>query len=56
MILGPDHPITGSYPVVGVITDEDIDKVAQIRPGQYVRLHWARPRSRLPGQGVTQAW
>lgn len=56
VILGPDHPITGSYPVVGVITDEDIDKVAQIRPGQYVRLHWARPRSRLPGQGVTQAW
>ncbi|KCM61292.1 allophanate hydrolase [Mycobacterium tuberculosis BTB03-108] len=56
VILGPDHPITGSYPVVGVITDEDIDKVAQIQPGQYVRLHWARPRSRLPGQGVTQAW
>ncbi|GAB2996820.1 5-oxoprolinase/urea amidolyase family protein [Mycobacterium bourgelatii] len=45
VILGPDHPITGGYPVVGVIIDEDIDKVAQIRPGQYVRLHWARPRT-----------
>ena len=45
VILGPDHPITGGYPVVGVVTDEDIDKVAQVRPGQYVRLHWARPRS-----------
>ncbi|CAM3103315.1 allophanate hydrolase [Mycobacterium intermedium] len=44
VILGPDHPITGGYPVAGVIIDEDIDKVAQIRPGQYVRLHWARPR------------
>ena len=44
VILGPDHPITGGYPVVGVVTDEDADKVAQVRPGQYVRLHWARPR------------
>jgi biotin-dependent carboxylase-like uncharacterized protein len=45
VILGPDHPVTGSYPVVGVIADEDIDKVAQVRPGQYVRLHWSRPRA-----------
>ena len=45
VILGPDHPITGGYPVIGVVTDDDIDKVAQVRPGQYVRLHWARPRS-----------
>ena len=45
VILGPDHPVTGGYPVVGVLVDEDIDKVAQVRPGQYVQLHWARPRS-----------
>ena len=45
VILGPDHPVTGGYPVVGVVTDEDIDKVAQIRPGQTVRLHWSRPVS-----------
>lgn len=44
VILGPDHPVTGGYPVVGVVTDEDIDKTAQVRPGQRVRLHWARPR------------
>lgn len=50
VILGPDHPVTGGYPVVGVITDEDIDKVAQVRPGQYLRLHWARPRSPLKTQ------
>ena len=42
VILGPDHPVTGGYPVVGVIADEDIDKVAQVRPGQHVRLHWSR--------------
>lgn len=44
VILGPDHPITGGYPVIGVVIDDDIDKVAQVRPGQHVRLHWARPR------------
>ena len=44
LILGPDHPLTGGYPVVGVVTDDDIDRVAQIRPGQTVRLHWSRPR------------
>ncbi|EUA15011.1 allophanate hydrolase subunit 2 [Mycobacterium kansasii 732] len=45
VILGPDHPLTGGYPVVGVVIDEDIDKVAQVRPGQHVRLQWARPRT-----------
>ena len=45
VILGPDHPVTGGYPVVGVIADHDIDKVAQVRPGQHVRMHWSRPRS-----------
>lgn len=45
VILGPDHPITGGYPVIGVVIDEDVDKVAQVRAGQHVRLHWARPRS-----------
>ncbi|MGB3481172.1 MAG: 5-oxoprolinase/urea amidolyase family protein [Mycobacterium sp.] len=44
VILGPDHPVTGGYPVAGVVIDADIDKVAQIRPGQPIRLHWSRPR------------
>lgn len=44
VILGPDHPVTGGYPVVGVVSDDDIDLVAQIRPGQHIRLHWSRPR------------
>jgi biotin-dependent carboxylase-like uncharacterized protein len=49
VILGPDHPVTGGYPVIGVVIDEDIDKVAQIRPGQTVRLHWSRPRRPVNG-------
>ena len=44
VILGPDHPVTGGYPVVGVIADHDIDTLSQLRPGQQVRLHWSRPR------------
>lgn len=45
VILGPDHPVTGGYPVAGVVIDEDIDKLAQLRPGQQVRLHWVRTQS-----------
>jgi biotin-dependent carboxylase-like uncharacterized protein len=58
VILGPDHPVTGGYPVVGVVIDEDVDKIAQVRPGQTVRLHWARPRSPIgvqPG-GTVARW
>jgi len=50
VILGPDHPVTGGYPVIGVVTDRDIDKIAQIRPGQTVRLHWSRPTSPAEGR------
>lgn len=28
-----DHPITGGYPVVAVVLDADVDRVAQARPG-----------------------
>jgi len=37
-ILGPDHPVTGGYPVVAVVTDASLDRLAQLRPGQEVRL------------------
>ncbi len=55
VILGPDHPVTGGYPVVGVVIDGDIDKIAQIRPGQYLRLHWSRPRSPAAALSTTAA-
>ena len=42
VILGPDHPVTGGYPVIGVLVDRDTDKLAQLRPGQPVRLRWVR--------------
>lgn len=45
VILGADHPVTGGYPVVGVLPDADTDAIAQLRPGQPVRFRWLRPRN-----------
>jgi biotin-dependent carboxylase-like uncharacterized protein len=33
-----DHPLTGGYPVVAVVIDDDIDQAAQLRPGQRLRF------------------
>jgi biotin-dependent carboxylase-like uncharacterized protein len=33
-----DHPLTGGYPVVAVVVDDDIDRAGQLRPGQRLRL------------------
>ncbi len=38
-----DHPVTGGYPVVGVVVDADVDLAAQVRPGQPLRLSWVAP-------------
>jgi allophanate hydrolase subunit 2 len=35
-----DHPVTGGYPVVAVVVDEDVDRAAQVRPGQSLRFRW----------------
>ncbi|MBK8463726.1 MAG: biotin-dependent carboxyltransferase family protein [Nigerium sp.] len=31
-----DHPVTGGYPVVGVLREADTDQLAQARPGQRI--------------------
>ena len=41
VILGTDHPVTGGYPVIGVVIDDDVDTLAQLRPGQPVQLRWS---------------
>jgi KipI family sensor histidine kinase inhibitor len=43
-ILGPDHPVTGGYPVIAVVTDDTLDRLAQLRPGQRLRLRLATGR------------
>ena len=35
-----DHPVTGGYPVVAVVVDADVDRAAQVRPGQKLRFRW----------------
>lgn len=33
-----DHPVTGGYPVIGVVVDADLDLAAQLPPGASVRF------------------
>jgi biotin-dependent carboxylase-like uncharacterized protein len=33
-----DHPVTGGYPVVGYVHDDDVDRCAQLSPGQRIRF------------------
>ncbi|WP_188037140.1 biotin-dependent carboxyltransferase family protein [Actinotalea sp. JY-7885] len=33
-----DHPVTGGYPVVATVVDADLDRLAQLRPGQTLVL------------------
>lgn len=33
-----DHPVTGGYPVIGVVIAADVAKAAQARPGQHVHF------------------
>ncbi|PTT67233.1 carboxyltransferase domain-containing protein [Arthrobacter sp. HMWF013] len=41
-----DHPITGGYPVIGVVVDHQLDLAAQIPIGGSLRFRWA------PGYGL----
>ena len=36
-----DHPITGGYPVIGVVVDHQLDLAAQIPIGGSIRFRWA---------------
>jgi biotin-dependent carboxylase-like uncharacterized protein len=33
-----DHPVTGGYPVVGYVADDDVDRCGQLRVGQSLRF------------------
>lgn len=37
VIFLADHPTTGGYPVVALVEDDDLDRCAQLRPGDVVR-------------------
>lgn len=38
LVFLADHPVTGGYPVIGVLRRADLGLVAQLRPGQTVRF------------------
>jgi KipI family sensor histidine kinase inhibitor len=46
-----DHPITGGYPVIGVVTDEHLDRAAQVPVGGSIRFRIA---PHAPTQTTTQ--
>jgi biotin-dependent carboxylase-like uncharacterized protein len=43
VVLLRNHPTTGGYPVVAVVDDAGVDRLAQCRPGQSVRFRPAGP-------------
>src|SRR5439155_4336919 len=38
IVLGPEHPTTGGYPLVGVVASRDLDRLFAIRLGGSVRF------------------
>jgi allophanate hydrolase subunit 2 len=38
VVLLADHPVTGGYPVIGVVHPADVPRCAQVRPGEQVRF------------------
>ena len=44
VLLGPDHPTTGGYPVIAVLVDADLDRLAQVVPGQILDVREVNPR------------
>jgi len=38
IVLGPDAPVTGGYPVIAVVHRDDLSVAAQLRPGDTVRF------------------
>lgn len=42
LVFGSNHPVTGGYPVVGVVGEADCDRVAQLRPGDGLGFRWRR--------------
>lgn len=38
LVFLADHPVTGGYPVIAVVTEASCDRAAQLRPGDRVRF------------------
>jgi len=49
IVLGPDAPVTGGYPVIAVLPAAELDLLAQLRPGAELRF---TPVRSTPGFGL----
>ena len=54
LIFLADHPVTGGYPVIAVLTDRAADHAAQLRPGD-VRFDLGSERARSTTLDVTRS-
>lgn len=50
VLLLADHPVTGGYPVIAVVVDEDVDRAGQLRPGERVRFRVLPASAPPPGR------
>ena len=48
IVFQADHPVTGGYPVIAVLTPEAADRAAQARPGSKIRFTIAAGGAGLP--------
>ncbi|TFD49880.1 carboxyltransferase domain-containing protein [Cryobacterium sp. Hh7] len=48
-----DHPVTGGYPVLGVVLDADIDRAAQLAAGSRIRFISVKPAPGGPADSRT---
>lgn len=46
-----DHPLTGGYPVIGAVADDDLDLAGQLAPGVHVRFIVDPMASSAPEEG-----
>ena len=44
-----DHPVTGGYPIIAYVDDDDVDLCAQLRPGQSLSMQAAASRPLVKG-------
>lgn len=52
MVFLADHPVTGGYPVIAYVVDDDVDACGQLRPGQAVRFRSVTDDGQTP---ITEA-
>lgn len=55
LVFLADHPSTGGYPVIGVVDGADVDRLAQLRPGERVRWRVAEGAAQAAGGPWTTA-